>query len=107
MADDVLTTDAQAALGTSELGPQGPTPKPGQAVPPTDVSGEMGRAREAATHLGAEFTGVADVRRALSGETPWAEAIGGAALAVVPGGAEARIARKAAGEAGSAMSRIA
>jgi hypothetical protein len=67
----------------------------------------MGRAREAATQLGAEFTGVADVRRALSGETPWAEAIGGAALAVVPGGAEARIARKAAGEAGSAMSRIA
>jgi hypothetical protein len=37
MADDVLTTDAQAALGTPELGPQGPTPKPGQAVPPTDA----------------------------------------------------------------------
>ena len=56
---------------------EGTVPKSGQTVAPTDVAGEMKRAREQAVQFGGEYTGAADVRRALTGEMPWTEAIGG------------------------------
>ena len=73
---------------------EGTVPKSGQTVAPTDVAGEMKRAREQAVQFGGEVTGVSDVRRALSGETPWAEAIGGA-LPMALGGPELKTAEKA------------
>ena len=85
------------------IGPQGPTPKQGQVVPPTDVAGGIARAREGAIELGAELTGAADVRRVLSGETPVFEAIG-AAVPMALGGPETRLAPK---ELGAAMSKLA
>jgi hypothetical protein len=74
---------------------EGTVPKSGQTVAPTDVAGEMKRAREQAVQFGGEVTGVTDVRRVLSGETPWAEAIG-AAIPGVLGGPEVKAAEKAA-----------
>ena len=73
---------------------EGVVPKSGKIVPPTDVAGEMKRAREQAVQFGGELTGVTDVRQVLSGETPWAEAIGGA-LPMALGGPEARTAERA------------
>jgi hypothetical protein len=61
----------------------------------------MKRAREQAVQFGGELTGAADVRRALSGETPWAEAIGGA-LPMALGGPEL----KGAGKAGAGALRF-
>ena len=81
----------EALGGEFEVGPRA---KPGQVVPPTDVAGEMQRARQSAVELGGELTGVSEARRALSGETPWVEAIGGA-IPMVLGGPEAKAAEKA------------
>jgi hypothetical protein len=91
MPDDVLTSDSQGALAQplDVFGPQGPTPKQGQVVPPTNLPQQFARGREELIQQGAEVTGVADVRRVLSGETPWTEAIAGA-LPMLLGGPEAR-----------------
>jgi hypothetical protein len=73
---------------------EGVVPKSGKIVPPTDVAGEMKRAREQAVQFGGELTGVTDVRRVLSGETPALEALGGA-VPMVLGGPELKTAEKA------------
>lgn len=71
-----------------------PTAKPGQAVPPTNVPVEMAGARGQAVQFGAELTGIGDVSRVLSGETPWTEAIAGT-LPMMIGGPEARASEEA------------
>lgn len=58
-----------------EFAAQGPTAKPGQVVPPTNLPAQFAAGREAMIQEGAELTGAADVSRVLSGETPWTEAI--------------------------------
>jgi|SRR5215472_7123515 len=85
------------------IGPQGPTPKQGQVIPPQNLKQQMARGNEEALQLGAELTGVMDVRRALSGELPWHEALGGIALGMIPGGAELKTAKGA----GAVMERLA
>ena len=86
--------ESEAGPKSNEQKSEGVVPKSGQTVPPTDVAGEMKRAREQAVQFGGELTGVTDVRRVLSGETPWAEALGGA-IPMALGGPEARATERA------------
>lgn len=64
-----------------------PSPKSGQTVPQSDVAAGMERARQQAIQAAAIATGIADIRKGISGEVPWTE-VGGAMIPFAIGGPE-------------------